>query len=397
MAQNIDLIEIVSAASGGCGCSAGDFAGDFIAKTEGTFITSLSSTGGKSTWAYSGDTATFTLGTLSSTDVGTLTVQGATDADAIIYVKSNDGSSTTITPVNVSAETLTISGAATTAALTVSGNLEPSADSTDGSDGLYLGASGKRWRKVWARDLDVEGTFTVANLTLSGNLVVNGDTTLGNASGDAVTVTGTATFTQEAEFNGGINCDGTLAMESNVVSATNWGIASNGNVTTSGTVISSSETASNFQKLIVNDAPTSNKHAVRKVDVDLDTDGTFQMASVVVSGGFITGVSATTTANMLDHAESNHATTKIDGTSPASGNESDAIHPYMVGAVDREKPVVKGQLALTYNGSNGSNDNYRYPGETSAQSVPYFKVIEATANPTDESGPPNQIIFRKRT
>ena len=93
---NVDLIEFSGAAAADCGCVASDFASDFIAKSNGLFAGYIADAASseKTKWAISGNTATFTIGTLTSTDVGTLTVQGSTDADAIVYVKSNDGSST---------------------------------------------------------------------------------------------------------------------------------------------------------------------------------------------------------------------------------------------------------------------------------------------------------------
>ena len=53
---------------------------------------------------------------------------------------------------------------------------------------------------VFSQDVLVSGTHTVTGAT-----VLNGSATLGNASGDVITVTGTAGFTQAATFNGGLN------------------------------------------------------------------------------------------------------------------------------------------------------------------------------------------------
>jgi len=61
--------------------------------------------------------------------------------------------------------------------------------------------------------IDVDGAFTVANgngnigttgtLNVDGATTLNGAVTLGDASGDAITVTGTATFGASADFDGG--------------------------------------------------------------------------------------------------------------------------------------------------------------------------------------------------
>jgi len=53
---------------------------------------------------------------------------------------------------------------------------------------------------IFSQDVLVSGQHTVTGAT-----VLNGSATLGNASGDVITVTGTAGFTQAATFNGGLN------------------------------------------------------------------------------------------------------------------------------------------------------------------------------------------------
>ena len=384
MAQNSDLIEIVAtAADTGCGCSASEFAGDFIAKTSGTFITSLSSTGNNSTWAYSGDTATFSLGTLTSTDVGTLTVQGQTDADAIVYVKSAD-STTTITPTNVSAETLTISGAATTAALTVSGNLEPSADSTDGSDGLYLGATGKRWRKVWTRDLDVEGTFTIGTISLSGDLTVagattlNGAVTLGNADADSIIAKGTVTTTGPVT----LGSSGKALVIGQTGGTTTLGVnldASAKSITNLSDV--SSATAH------VTTAPTATNDVVRYTDVNINSgaSATLSLPQVTVTNGFITAVTQGTTSNLIVHAGKHKSTTR---TATSSADGSDPLHSYEIGAVERANPVVSQPLRIT-----------KTADHTYGSSVvkPYFVIIGKDESiPSAANSIEGQILFRKR-
>jgi hypothetical protein len=83
MPQNYDIIEIIaSGESGGCNCTEADFSNDFVAKTNGTFITSLGST--DTSWSpYS-----FVLGGIESSTKSTLTVQGNANDKAEIISKS---------------------------------------------------------------------------------------------------------------------------------------------------------------------------------------------------------------------------------------------------------------------------------------------------------------------
>ena len=93
---------------------------------------------------------------------------------------------------------------------------ESIADLVAGMDGTGLtAASGSL--SVDATQAQITGIGTSGQMTTFAGTVnvdeaVTLDTTLG--------VTGAATFTAEAEFNGGINCDGTLAMEQNEITGT---------------------------------------------------------------------------------------------------------------------------------------------------------------------------------
>ena len=65
-----------------------------------------------------------------------------------------------------------------------------------------------------AADLD-------STLNVDGNTTMNGNVTLGNASGDAVTVTGTATFTPSADFDGGFTVAGSQTVDMGANRVTN--------------------------------------------------------------------------------------------------------------------------------------------------------------------------------
>jgi hypothetical protein len=69
----------------------------------------------------------------------------------------------------------------------------------------------------FANNVDVDGTLNADGATTLGSTVVvtgaatfNGAVTLGNAAGDVITVTGTATFTPLATFTGGLTSTGAL-------------------------------------------------------------------------------------------------------------------------------------------------------------------------------------------
>jgi hypothetical protein len=212
MAQNTDLIEFIGDPAADCNCAASEFVNDFVAKTNGDFITSLSSASNESIWTP----YTFTLGTSISTTDAVLTVQGAANTDAKIEIKGGSDTTTIIpnsitSPKFTSGSGLVLTNTAAILPATIfGGHVLPSGDDT-----RNLGASGTEWAHVYTDDLTVTGTSTLAaialtNATLSGNLIVNGNTTLGNASDDTITITGTPTITPAATLTGGATFGGHL-------------------------------------------------------------------------------------------------------------------------------------------------------------------------------------------
>ena len=95
---------------------------------------------------------------------------------------------------------ITSNGALQAASGTFTGNViignGGTVGSTSDTDAITIEADGD---VVLSQDLAVTGSHTVTGAT-----VLNGAVTLGDASGDAITVTGTAGFTQVATFNAGL-------------------------------------------------------------------------------------------------------------------------------------------------------------------------------------------------
>ena len=65
------------------------------------------------------------------------------------------------------------------------------------------------------------GNTTVADLNATGATTLDGAVTLGNASGDIITVTGTATFTPSADFDGGFTVAGSQTIDMGANAVTN--------------------------------------------------------------------------------------------------------------------------------------------------------------------------------
>ena len=79
-------------------------------------------------------------------------------------------------------------------------------------------------------DTVIAGTLNVqsgvdldSTLNVDGNTTMNGNVTLGNAGGDAIAVTGTATFTPSADFDGGFTVAGSQTIDMGANRVTNIG------------------------------------------------------------------------------------------------------------------------------------------------------------------------------
>lgn len=355
MAQNYDIIEIIaSGESGGCNCTAADFSNDFIAKTNGTFITSLGTT--NTSWSsYS-----FNLGVPSNSIKSTLTVEGNAIDKAEITVKGGL-SQCFIRPNEIQAAKFkTASGAvvlenagSVITSLTFNGDLVPGTNNQ-----RNIGSSSFRLSKIWSVDADISGTMTITSISPS-----------------TLSVTNTSTFTGAATFNGGISVPGTAAL--GTIQGTSATII-NGNFTTatSGT--------GTFTNATVATAPTGNTNVVRRQDVYVATNPTLALGlhKIQVANGFITNVQTASGTDLPTHVGRHHTTTRTTNA-PASGQGGDGLNSFEIGAVERANPVVSQPLRIT------TTANHTY-----ANAVPYFVVINAGSEP-DASGPEGQIIFRK--
>lgn len=356
MAQNYDIIEIIATGeSGGCNCNSTDFANDFIAKTNGTFITSLGST--DTSWSpYA-----FTLGGLASSTKSTLTIQGNGNDKAEVITKSPTDV-TTVYPNKINSprfETTTGNVFVTDASCqfgdtTLTGNIEPS------TNNLYsLGSTSNRIKKIWVVDADVSGTLVITNIS---------PTTL--------SVGGVSTFTGLATFNGNIAVPGTSTLGTVTGTGATFGT---GNFTTSVTSPSGV-----FTNATVATAPSGNTDVVRRQDVYVSTNPTLALGlhKIQVVNGFITNVQTANGGDLPTHASRHHTTTRTTAA-PGNGLGGDGLNSYEIGAVERTDPVVRKPLKIT------TNDNYTY-----ATAAPYFVVLEPNQEPA-VSGPEGQIIFRK--
>ena len=356
MPQNYDIIEIIaSGESGGCNCTEADFSNDFVAKTNGTFITSLGST--DTSWSpYS-----FVLGVIESSTKSILTVQGNANDKAEIISKS-PSSQSIVYPDKIKSprfETTTGNTIITDAQCnigntTLGGNLVPSTNNV-----YSIGSTGNRIQKTWTVDADVSGTMTIVSLS---------PTTL--SVGEASTFTGLATF------NGNIAVPGTSTL--GTITGTSSTIET-GNFTT---LVAS--LLGSFTNATVATAPSTNTHVVRKQDVYVGTNPNLDLGlhKIQVADGFITNVQTANGADLPTHA-SRHHTTTLTTNVPASGLGGDGLNSYEIGAVERANPVVSQPLRIT------TTANHTY-----STAAPYFIVIDAGSEPTT-SGPEGQIIFRK--
>lgn len=98
-------------------------------------------------------------------------------------------------------------------ALTVGGAVDV------GSSSFTVSAAGAVYA---ASTLEVDGTATLDGaLDVAGDATFDGAVTLGDAAGDAITVTGTATFAQSADFDGGFTVAGSQTVDMGANRVTN--------------------------------------------------------------------------------------------------------------------------------------------------------------------------------
>ena len=354
MPQNYDIIEIISSdQTGGCNCTSADFSNDFIAKTNGTYITSLRSSDANSIWTPS----SLTIGSFGASSLQSIVVSSNSNTNSKITIRSLSSDSTEIYPDKIlsnrfQAGTTDIKdNGSIINDLTFNGDILPGANNQHN-----IGSTSERVQKIWSVDADLSGTLSIANLS---------PTTL--------SVTTTSVFTGLATFNGNIEVPGTSTL--GYINATN--IASQ---TGTFTTLVSSPLAT-FNSATILNAPTNSQHVVRKGDVDLTINQPLSIYKLSTNAdGFIDSIATATSADLPTHVTRHHTTTRTS-SSPSVGN--DGLHSYEIGAVERANPVVSKPLRMTT-----SSDH------TYGIAVPYFVVIEVKDQPA-ASGPEGQIIFRK--
>ena len=357
MPQNYDIIEILSTDnSGGCNCAAQDFQNDFIAKTNGTYINSLQSSGGETIWRPNA----FTMGTTGSSVLNTITVASSSPTDAALFVRTASNA-TNVYPDKVQSNrfeagtTIIEQGTCVISNLTFNGNLLPGTPDT-----YDIGSSVDKIRKIWTTNADVSGTLTVGTLTA---------TTFSPAT---LNVTGLSTFGGLATFNADISVPGTSTLTTASI--------------TTGTITTLGSTTATLTNATVATAPTQSNDVVRLTDIALTASQTSDIYKISTNtDGIIDSISSVVATDLPAHAIEHHSTS-LTGTAPPSGG-GDSLHSYQIGAVQRASPVVKQPLRLTH--TTVGVDNYTY-----GTAEPYFVVIEQGETP-DASGPEGQIIFRK--
>ena len=355
MPQNYDIIEIISSdQTGGCNCTSDDFSNDFIAKTNGTYITSLRSSDNNSIWTPS----SLTIGSFGVSSLQSIVVSSNSNTNSKITIRSTSDN-TEIYPDKIlsnrfQAGTTDIKdNGSIINDLTFNGDILPGANNQHN-----IGSTSERVQKIWSVDADLSGTLSIANLS---------PTTL--------SVTTTSVFTGLATFNGNIEVPGTSTL--GYINATN--IASQ---TGTFTTLVSSPLAT-FNSATILNAPTNSQHVVRKGDVDLTINQPLSIYKLSTNAdGFIDSIATATAADLPTHVTRHHTTTR-ETAAPANNFGGDGLNSYEIGAVERANPVVSKPLRMTT-----SSDH------TYLTAVPYFVVIEVNEAPAD-SGPEGQIIFRK--
>jgi len=128
-------------------------------------------------------------------------IQDATDTASVMSGSLGSAAFGSLRVTDLTNDRVLIGGA--------SGSVEDSANLTfDGSTLAVTGAS------TVSTTLGVSGATTLSDtLAVTGAATFNGGVTLGNAGADAITVTGTATFAQPADFDGGWTVAGSQTLD----------------------------------------------------------------------------------------------------------------------------------------------------------------------------------------
>jgi len=108
--------------------------------------------------------------------------------------------------------TIDVSSSATVNSLTSNGAIAAAGSLSINTDKFTV--AGGTGNTVVAGTLNGQGAVDFdSTLNVDGATTLNGAVTLGDAAGDAVTVTGTATFTQSADFDGGLTIAGSQTVD----------------------------------------------------------------------------------------------------------------------------------------------------------------------------------------
>jgi len=355
MPQNYDIIEIISSdQTGGCNCTSSDFSNDFIAKTNGTYTTSLRSSDNNSIWTPS----SLTIGSANASSLQSIVISSNSNTNSKITIQSTSDN-TEIYPDKILSDRFQAGSTDIKETGSIINDLTFNGDILPGTNNLYdIGSTSNRVKKIWSIDADLSGTLSIANLS---------PTTLAVGS--------TSVFTGLATFNGNIEVPG-ISTLGTILSTTI--VAQTGSFTSS---ISSA--LGSFTTATVSNPPTISTSVVRKSDVELTPNQSLNIYKLSTNAdGFIDSITAATADDLPTHVTRHHTTTR-QTAAPGSGLGGDGLNSYEIGAVERANPVVSKPLRMTTS-----------PNHTYGTAVPYFVVIE-TGDQPETSGPEGQIIFRK--
>ncbi len=187
--------------------------------------------------------------------------------------------------------TLDVSGAATVSSLTSNNAIAAAGNLTINTNKFSV--AGGTGNTIIAGTLNGQGNVDFdSDLNVDGNSTFNGNVTLGNAGGDTITVTGTSTFGQSADFDGGLTIAGSQTVD-----------AGGNKILNVGTPVASTDAA--------------NKGYVDAVKQALDIKDSVRVATTAniasTYNNGTSGVGATITADA-------NGAISIDDVSPTTGN-----------------------------------------------------------------------------